>query len=148
MAEVPSSQRFALIGTVIGLVNKDIPLVIDNLKTLQFLPPESDTTTIVTALNDALTSSTEFGEASSLNFTKLNQNLNNFSSSGVLPFRLPPFYSLIIRTLTILEGLALSVDKEFRLIRGELDRVYVVCTLYSILYKCVCILYMHIYHTC
>jgi predicted unusual protein kinase regulating ubiquinone biosynthesis (AarF/ABC1/UbiB family) len=38
--------------------------------------------------------------------------------SDLLSFRIPPFYSLIVRTLTILEGLALSVDPDFRLIRG------------------------------
>ncbi|CAN0007023.1 unnamed protein product, partial [Laminaria digitata] len=36
----------------------------------------------------------------------------------VLTFRVPPFYSLIVRTLTILEGLALFVDPDFRLIKG------------------------------
>ncbi|CAN0489934.1 unnamed protein product, partial [Hapterophycus canaliculatus] len=35
----------------------------------------------------------------------------------VLTFRVPPFYSLIVRTLTILEGLALFVDPDFRLIK-------------------------------
>jgi predicted unusual protein kinase regulating ubiquinone biosynthesis (AarF/ABC1/UbiB family) len=116
MTEVQSKQRFALIGTVLGLVNKDIPMVINNLKELDFFPPETNTTVIVEALNEALFKSTDGGEGSSLNFTKLNENLNSISRT--LPLRLPPFYSLIIRTLTILEGLALSVDSEFRLIRG------------------------------
>lgn len=35
----------------------------------------------------------------------------------MLTFRVPPFYSLIVRTLTILEGLALFVDPDFRLIK-------------------------------
>lgn len=41
------------------------------------------------------------------------------SSYGVqvMTFRVPPFYSLIVRTLTILEGLALFVDPDFRLIK-------------------------------
>lgn len=38
--------------------------------------------------------------------------------SYLLPFRLPPFYTLIVRTLTILEGLALYVDKDFKLVKG------------------------------
>lgn len=40
-----------------------------------------------------------------------------FLSCQVLTFRVPPFYSLIVRTLTILEGLALFVDPDFRLIK-------------------------------
>lgn len=118
MADVPMVQRYALVGTVLGLVNKDIPLVVSSLKDLDFLPPNSDVTEVVQVLERAIYSSTENGSGSSLNFTRLNQNLNEAAVSGSLPFRLPPFYSLIIRTLTILEGLALSVDKDFRLIRG------------------------------
>lgn len=37
-----------------------------------------------------------------MNFTKLNENIQNLSY--LFPFRVPPFYSLIVRTLTILEG--------------------------------------------
>jgi predicted unusual protein kinase regulating ubiquinone biosynthesis (AarF/ABC1/UbiB family) len=78
--------------------------------------------------------------SSKLNFTKLNQNIQEISY--LLPVQIPPFYSLIVRTLTILEGmhpscclqkrrdvltganrllfsgLALGVDPDFRLIRG------------------------------
>jgi hypothetical protein len=32
MAEVPSGKRFALIGTVLGLVNKDVPMVLNNMQ--------------------------------------------------------------------------------------------------------------------
>lgn len=43
----------------------------------------------------------------------------------MLTFRVPPFYSLIVRTLTILEGLALFVDPDFRLIKVAIAaRVY------------------------
>jgi len=75
---------------------------------------------IVEALNAAVVNATKdsSGSGSTLNFTQLNSNIYRASSSGVLPFSLPPFYTLIIRTLTILEGLALSVDPSFRLIRG------------------------------
>ena len=108
--------RFGLIGSVLGLVNKDISMVITNMKELEFFPPDTDTTLMINALNNALMNSTEGGSASSLNFTRLNQNLE--AISDLIPFRLPPFYTLIIRSLTILEGLAVFVDPSFRLIRG------------------------------
>ena len=116
MSYVESKQRYALIGTVLGLVNKDISLVIENMKVLKFFPPETDSKVIVEALTSALANSTSKGQVSSLNFTQLNQNIE--SISYLLPIQLPPFYTLIIRTLTILEGLALYVDPKFRLIRG------------------------------
>ncbi len=118
MSDVPADRRFALIGTVLGLVNKDIPLAINNLKTLNFLPNDTDTSVVVAALSDAVVKSTVDGKGagSTLNFTALNRNINEMSY--LLPISLPPFYTLIIRTLTILEGLALSVDPSFRLVKG------------------------------
>jgi predicted unusual protein kinase regulating ubiquinone biosynthesis (AarF/ABC1/UbiB family) len=116
MAEVPEYRRYALMGTVLGLVNKDLSLVISSLKDLDFLPDGTNTTDVVDSLSFAISQSTVGGSGSSLNFTKLNQNLEGMSTK--LPFRLPPFYSLIVRSLTILEGLALNVDPNFRLIKG------------------------------
>lgn len=117
MSEVPATERYALIGTVVGLVNKDLTMVINNLQTLSFFPDATNTTLVIEALEQAVADSTmDKGVGSSLNFTRLNQNIEKISDK--LPFRLPPFYTLIIRTLTILEGLALYVDPSFRLIRG------------------------------
>ena len=116
MAQVQENERYALIGAVIGLVNQDIPLVIQNLKTLDFFPPETDENAVVDALTQAVLNATDGGQGSSLNFTKLSRNIDKIST--VVPFRLPPFYSFIIRTLSILEGLAVNVDPSFRLIRG------------------------------
>ena len=37
----------------------------------------------------------------------------------MLQFSTPPFFTIILRSLTILEGVALSVDPNFRLVRGS-----------------------------
>ena len=67
-------------------------------------------------IKQAVFNATDRGAGSSLNFTKLQRNIDSIST--VLPFRLPPFYTFIIRTLSILEGLAINIDPNFRLIRG------------------------------
>jgi hypothetical protein len=36
----------------------------------------------------------------------------------ILKMKTPAFFTIIIRSLTILEGFALAVDKNFRLVRG------------------------------
>jgi predicted unusual protein kinase regulating ubiquinone biosynthesis (AarF/ABC1/UbiB family) len=89
----------------------------------------------------AILNSTELGDVSTLKFGKLSDSLNNIAY--IFPIKFPPFYSLVIRTLTILEGessltsiirscsayfvyfyvnmslgLALSMDNRFRLISG------------------------------
>ena len=58
------------------------------------------------------------GRASDVNFARLQAELDQISRENVLRFSLPPFFTVIIRSLTILEGVALSVDPNFRLVRG------------------------------
>ena len=53
-----------------------------------------------------------------MNFSRLQAELDAISRENVLRFSTPPFFTVIIRSLTILEGVALSVDPKFRLVRG------------------------------
>lgn len=53
-----------------------------------------------------------------MNFSKLQAELDAISQENLLNFKTPPFFTVIIRSLTILEGFALSVDPKFRLVRG------------------------------
>eukprot|EP00752_Nemacystus_decipiens_P012504 g11075.t1 len=116
MANVTSEKRYALIGATMGLQNRDMRLIASNLVTMGFLPDETDVGTLAPALENAILDASDGEGASKLNFTRLNENIGQLSE--VLTFRVPPFYSLIVRTLTILEGLALFVDPDFRLIKG------------------------------
>jgi uncharacterized tellurite resistance protein B-like protein len=58
------------------------------------------------------------GKASDVNFARLQAELDEISRENVLRFATPPFFTIIIRSLTILEGVALSVDPNFKLVRG------------------------------
>ena len=44
--------------------------------------------------------------------------MDDISRENILNFKTPAFFTVIIRSLTILEGFALSVDPKFRLVRG------------------------------
>jgi aarF domain-containing kinase len=59
------------------------------------------------------------GKASDVNFARLQAELDEISRENVLRFSTPPFFTIIIRSLTILEGVALTVDPKFRLVRGS-----------------------------
>lgn len=59
------------------------------------------------------------GKASDVNFARLQAELDNISRENILKFATPPFFTIIIRSLTILEGVALSVDPNFKLVRGS-----------------------------
>jgi predicted unusual protein kinase regulating ubiquinone biosynthesis (AarF/ABC1/UbiB family) len=58
------------------------------------------------------------GKASDVNFARLQAELDEISRENILRFATPPFFTIIIRSLTILEGVALSVDPNFKLVRG------------------------------
>lgn len=143
MSEISSVKRFAIIGTVLGLVNKDLEMVMRNLNELEFFATGTNITESIEALNIAILNSTDRSAVSSatspvsvtntagnrdlstsstgrststLNFTRLNENILQIQQK--LPVQIPPYYTQIIRSLTILEGLALYVDKDFKLVRG------------------------------
>jgi hypothetical protein len=75
---------------------------------------------LIPRLRSALKNSTGgTGKASDVNFAKLQAELDAISRENLLEFSTPPFFTVIIRSLTILEGVALSVDPRFRLVRGS-----------------------------
>lgn len=119
MADVTEEERYGLIGLAIGLQNKDLPLITENLLNLGFLEDATQLDDLVPRLRQAFINATGgTGKGSDVNFSKLQTELDIISSENILQFKTPPFFTVIIRSLTILEGFALSVDPEFRLVRG------------------------------
>ena len=59
------------------------------------------------------------GKVSDINFARLQAELDEISRENVLRFSVPPFFTTIMRSLAILEGMALSVDPKFRIVRGS-----------------------------
>jgi len=119
MADVTEKERYGLIGLAIGLQNKDLPLITENLLNLGFLEDVTQLDQLIPRLRKAVKNATGgTGKASDLNFSQLQAELDAISQENVLKFKTPPFFTVIIRSLTILEGFALSVDPKFRLVRG------------------------------
>lgn len=119
VVDIDEEFRYSLFGLVIGLQNKDLPLVTENLLKLGFLKDTTQLDVLVPRLRKALKNATGgTGKASDVNFSRLQAELDEISRENVLRFSTPAFFTVIIRSLTILEGVALSVDKNFRLVRG------------------------------
>lgn len=116
MSETPEEARFAIIGHVVHMVNRDYEAMARDYYALDFLSPDVDVTPIVPALrnffDDALNSS-----VSELNFKTIVDGLG-----AVLyqyPFNVPAYYALILRSLTVLEGLALYADPNFKVLAAS-----------------------------
>ena len=91
----------------------------DRFLQLGFLEDTTQLDQLVPRLRAALMNSTGgTGKASNVNFAQLQAELDEISRENVLQFSTPPFFTVILRSLTILEGVALSVDPKFRLVRG------------------------------
>lgn len=120
MADIDEEDRYGLFGLCIGLQNKDLPLVTENLLKLGFLDNTAQLDQLIPRLRFALKASTGgTGKASDVNFAMLQAELDAISRENLLQFSIPSFFTVIIRSLTILEGVALSVDPRFRLVRGS-----------------------------
>lgn len=120
MSDIPESDRYGLIGLVLGLKTRDLDLATENLLRLGFLEDTTQVDILVPRLQQALRSATGgTGKASDLSFSQLQVELDAISRDNVLKFKIPPNIIIIIRSLTILEGFALDVDPNFRLIRGS-----------------------------
>ena len=110
---VESQQRYSIIEAVVHLVNRDFVSLAALYKRIGFIPADVDSQPIILALESALPDvlNAAVGE---LNFKNVIEKLGDVMYK--FPFSLPPFYISIIRCLGVLEGLAIQVDKDFRII--------------------------------
>ena len=113
MSEVSRESRSGLIQAVVHLVNKNFDKLSQDFVKLGFLSKEVNLEPIVPAFQDVFINAIELG-VSKMDFKSVTDDM-----SGVMykfPFKLPPYYALIIRSLLTLEGIALSVDPDFKIL--------------------------------
>lgn len=113
MSQVKPYQRYGLIEAVVHLVNRDFSGLANDYIKLEFLTEDTDLTPIIPALanvfNDALGAS-----VAELNFKSITDQLSALMYE--YPFRVPAYYALIIRSLVTLEGIAINVDPNFKVL--------------------------------
>lgn len=118
MSELDEQKRIDLISSIVHFINRDYELLSRDFVRLEFLPKGTSAKEMQPLLEKAIGDATEGGGASKLSFARLASNMA--SIARISPIRLPPYYSLVIRSLTILEGIALKVDPEFKIV----DKAY------------------------
>jgi predicted unusual protein kinase regulating ubiquinone biosynthesis (AarF/ABC1/UbiB family) len=113
MSEVKPYQRYGLIEAVVHMVNRDFEGLAADYVKLEFLTPDTDLRPIIPALagvfNNALGAS-----VAELNFKSITDEFSALMYE--YPFRVPAYYALIIRSLVTLEGIAINVDPEFKVL--------------------------------
>ena len=113
MSEVSRESRTGLIQAVVHLVNRNFGKLSKDFVSLGFLAEDVNLEPIVPAFEGV------FGQALEMGVSRMDFKAVTDDLSGVMyrfPFQVPPYYALIIRSLVTLEGIALSVDPDFKIL--------------------------------
>ncbi|MFM2311369.1 MAG: hypothetical protein RLZZ04_645 [Cyanobacteriota bacterium] len=113
MSRIKPYQRYGLIEAVVHLVNRDFESLSEDYVKLDFLTADTDLRPIVPALANV------FGNALGASVAELNFKSITDQMSAMMyefPFTVPAYYALIIRSMVTLEGIAIGVDPEFKVL--------------------------------
>jgi predicted unusual protein kinase regulating ubiquinone biosynthesis (AarF/ABC1/UbiB family) len=113
MSEVKPYQRYGLIEAVVHLVNRDFEGLAQDYIKLEFLSPDTDLTPIIPAFADVFTDALSASVAE-MNFKSITDQLSELMYE--YPFQVPAYYALIIRSLVTLEGIAINIDPNFKVL--------------------------------
>ena len=113
MSEVKPYQRYGLLEAVVHLVNRDFEGLAQDYIKLEFLTPDTDLTPIIPALGEVFNNALGASVAE-LNFKSITDQLSALMYE--YPFQVPAYYALIIRSLVTLEGIAINVDPNFKVL--------------------------------
>jgi predicted unusual protein kinase regulating ubiquinone biosynthesis (AarF/ABC1/UbiB family) len=113
MDQLTQHTKETIAGSVVHLINKDYLSLTDDFVKLGFLTPDIDISPIIPALEKVL------GNAMGESVGNFNFKTVTDEFSGLMfeyPFRIPAQFSLIIRSLVTQEGVALSLNPDFKIV--------------------------------
>jgi hypothetical protein len=114
MTELTDDQKYGMIEAVVHLIQRDYTEIGDDFKKLDFIPKDVDVRPIVPALTNVFNAALAGGGAKSINFNELAADLAEITFK--YPFRIPPYFALVIRAIGVLEGIALVGNPEFAIV--------------------------------
>jgi aarF domain-containing kinase len=113
MGSVDESIRQGLIRATLHLVNREYEALADDFVTLGMLPSNSDKAKIVPALTGVFAEALA-GGVNNLSFGTLSANLGR--TMYEFNFQIPSYFTLLVRSLSVLEGIALSSDPNYKVL--------------------------------
>jgi predicted unusual protein kinase regulating ubiquinone biosynthesis (AarF/ABC1/UbiB family) len=113
MDQLDEQTKETLVDAVVHLINKDYGDLAKDFVSLGFLTPDIDIQPIVPALEAVF--SQAFGESvRDFNFGTITDSFSELMYE--YPFRVPAKFALIIRSLVTQEGLALTINPNFKIV--------------------------------
>ncbi len=113
MSEVKPAQRYGLIEAIVHVVNRDFEGLANDYVKLEFLSPDTDLTPIIPAFGKVFANA-QGAAVADFNIKSITDDLSALMYE--YPFRVPPYYALIIRSLVTLEGIAIYIDPDFKVL--------------------------------
>ncbi|GAA6616769.1 AarF/ABC1/UbiB kinase family protein [Scytonema sp. NUACC26] len=113
MSEIQPQQRYGLLEAIVHVVNRDFEALAQDYVKLDFLSPDTNLAPIVPAFAKVFAEA-QGASVAQLNIKSITDDLSNLMYE--YPFRVPPYYALIIRSLVTLEGIAIYIDPNFKVL--------------------------------
>ncbi len=113
MDQLTEEAKETIASSVVQLINKDYEALAKDFVKLGFLTPETNIMPIVPALEKVFGNVME-QSVGSFNFKTITYDFSELMYE--YPFRVPAKFALIIRSLVTQEGLALSLNPDFRIV--------------------------------
>jgi len=114
MTRITDDQKFGMIEAIAHLIHRDYDEIGNDFVNLDFIPRGTDTRPLIPALSRVFDAALAGGGAKSINFQALASDLAEITFK--FPFRIPPYFALIIRAISVLEGIALVGNPEFAIV--------------------------------
>jgi predicted unusual protein kinase regulating ubiquinone biosynthesis (AarF/ABC1/UbiB family) len=113
MDQLDQETKETLVDSVVHLINQDYGRLAEDFVRLGFLTPDTDIRPIIPALESVLGDALG-AKVSDFNFKTITDRFSELMYE--YPFRVPAKFALIIRSLVTQEGLALSLNPEFKIV--------------------------------
>ncbi|XP_047332893.1 uncharacterized protein sll0005 [Impatiens glandulifera] len=114
VTKLKDDQKYGMIEAISHLIHRDYDAIVKDFVKLEFIPEGVNLEPILPVLAKVFDQALAGGGAKSINFQELASDLAQITFD--YPFRIPPYFALIIRAIGVLEGIALVGNPEFAIV--------------------------------
>ncbi|KAL5702511.1 hypothetical protein ACHQM5_027723 [Ranunculus cassubicifolius] len=114
VTKLTDDQKYGMIDAISHLIHRDYRAIVKDFVKLGFISEGVNLEPILPVLGKVFDQALEGGGAKNFNFQELAADLAQITFD--YPFRIPPYFALIIRAIGVLEGIALVGDPDFALV--------------------------------
>ncbi|KAK8560773.1 hypothetical protein V6N13_026209 [Hibiscus sabdariffa] len=114
VTKLTDDQKYGMIEAIAHLIHRDYKEIVKDFVKLDFIPEGVNLEPILPVLEKVFDQALEGGGAKNINFQDLAADLAQITFD--YPFRIPPYFALIIRAIGVLEGIALVGNPDFAIV--------------------------------